>query len=397
MVVESPSSFSSSPESPRQALSQILSAVLKACPNGSDIFFSPGRPVQVGQGGGLVAVDVPGLTTLKPGDTSSIAGEILGGNAAAAAKLESDGACDVSYSAPSVARFRANIFSQRGSRAIVMRVIPSAVPELESLGLPPAIGDIARLSSGLVFVTGGAGCGKSTTLAALIDKINRERACHIITIEDPIEFLHAHKMSTVHQRELHSDTPSFALGLHAALRQSPHVIFIGEMPDLDTVVLALEAAETGHLVLSALQTADVSKTLERLVSLFAPGDQGAARLRLARSLRYIVSERLIPRPDGSGRVAAVEILRSTARTREYIEKGESAGKTLVAAMRDGSHYGMQDFDGEIGRLIRSSKIELHTGLSYASNPGNLELELSDLRDSPPPGSEFGVRTSAARN
>jgi twitching motility protein PilT len=368
-------------ETPGPSLPEIARAALTACPDGSDIFFSPGRPVQVAQGGALVAIDLPGVGTLKSDDTARIAVELLAGSTTAAAKLAKDGACDLSYSVPSLARFRANIFSQRGSRAIVMRVIPSDVPELETLGLPPALGDIARLTNGLVLITGGAGCGKSTTLAAVIDKINRERACHIITIEDPIEFLHAHKLSTVHQRELHSDTPGFAQALHAALRQAPQVILLGEMGDRETTEIALEAAETGHLVLAAFHTVDASKTLERLVGLFMPGEHGMVRLRLARSLRFIVSQRLIPRLDGAGRIAAVEVLGSTVRTREYIEKGESQGKTLVDAMREGGRYGMQDFDSEIERLIRSAEIDLHTGLNYASNPGNLSLKLSDFRPS----------------
>lgn len=362
----------------RPPLPEIVRIALSACPDGSDIFFSPGRPVQVGRGDSLAAIDVPGLSSLKAEDTASIALELLGEHATAAAKLAQDGACDLSYSVPSLTRMRANIFTQRGSRAIVMRVIPTAIPEIESLGLPPQVSDVARLIHGLVLVTGPTASGKSTTLAALIDKINRERACHIITIEDPIEFLHAHKKSTVHQRELHSDTPSFALALRAALRQAPHVILVGEMRDRETTEIALEAAETGHLVLSSVHTIDAAKTVERIVGLFPPDDQGPVRVRLARTFRYIVSQRLIPRLDGTGRVAAVEILRSTARTREYIENGESQGKTLLDAMRDGNVYGMQHFDGEIERLVRSGVIDAHTGLSYATNPGNLELELSDL-------------------
>jgi len=361
----------------RPGLPEIVRAVLSARPAASDIFFSPGRPAQVAQDGSLVAVEVPGLGTLKTCDTASISLELVAENSTAAAKLAQEGACDVSYAVPSLARFRANIFSQRGSRAIVMRVIPTTVPQFESLGLPPQLGQIAGLLNGLVLVTGPTGCGKSTTLAALVDKINRERACHIITIEDPIEFLHSHRKATVHQRELYSDTPSFAVALHAAMRQAPHVLMVGEMRDRETAEIALEAAETGHLVLSTLHTIDASKTVERIVGLFG-SDQNVVRLRLARSFRYIISQRLIPRPEGPGCVPAVEILRSTVRTREYVEKGEGQGKTLIDAMRDGSLYGMQHMDGEIERLVRGGQIELRTGLGYATNPGNLELELSDM-------------------
>src|SRR6202034_1453663 len=202
---------------------------------------------------------------------------------------------------------------------------------------------------------------------------------HILTIEDPIEFLHVHKKSTIHQRELHSDTPSFALALRAALRQAPKVILVGEMRDKETIEIGMEAAETGHLVFSTLHTVDASKTIERIVGVFPLADQQAIRTRLARTFRYIVSQRLIPKKDGTGRVAAIEILKSTMRTREYVEKGEAEGKTLLDAMRVGGQEGMQHFDGEIDRLVREGVLDLDTGLAYATNAGNLQLELADLK------------------
>src|SRR5207302_1063083 len=202
--------------------------------------------------------------------------------------------------------------------------------------------------------------------------------CHILTIEDPIEFLHRHKKATIHQRELHSDTPSFALALRAALRQAPKVILVGEMRDRETIEIALEACETGHLVMSTLHTIDASKTIERIVGVFPLGDQQAVRTRLSKAFRFIVSQRLLPKKGGSGRVAAVEILKSTMRTREYIEKGEGEGKTLLDAMRDGTTEGMQYFDGEIEKLIRSDMVEFETGMSYATNAGNLRLEMADF-------------------
>ena len=211
--------------------------------------------------------------------------------------------------------------------------------------------------------------------------MNEERAIHILTIEDPIEFLHNHKKATVHQRELHSDTPSFALALRAALRQAPKVILVGEMRDRETIEIALEAAETGHLVLSTLHTIDASKTIERIVGAFPLGDQNIIRIRFSKAFRFIISQRLLPRRDGNGRVAALEILKSTMRTRDYVEKGEGEGKTLIDAMRDGGTEGMQHFDGEIERMIREGVISLETGLSHASNAGNLRLELSDFIDS----------------
>jgi twitching motility protein PilT len=272
---------------------------------------------------------------------------------------------------------------QRGSCAVVMRVIPSKIPDFASLKLPEELRQIAGLRNGVVLVTGPTGSGKSSTLAALIDLINEQQYYHILTIEDPIEFLHVHKNCVVHQRELHSDTPSFALALRAALRQAPKVILVGEMRDKETIEIALEAAETGHLVLSTLHTIDASKSVERVIGVFPQNEQDMMRNRLAKTFRYIVSQRLIPRKDGGGRIAAMEILKSTLRTREYVEKGEGEGKTLLDAMRVGGTEGMQYFDGEIEKLIRAGVIDFETGMAYATNAGNLRLELSDLAGSEP--------------
>jgi twitching motility protein PilT len=261
-----------------------------------------------------------------------------------------------------------------------MRVIPSSVPNFQTLHLPPQLAETANLRNGIVLVTGPTGSGKSSTLAAILDKINNEKPYHVITIEDPIEFLHAHKRATVHQRELHSDTPSFALALRAALRQAPEVILVGEMRDRETIEVALEAADTGHLVFSTLHTTDASTTVERIVGVFPLSDHKAVRNRLAKVFRFIVSQRLIPNKDGSGRIAAFEILKSTVRTREYVERGESDGKTLLDAMRDGDTDGMQCFDDEIEKLIRTGVVQTEVGLSYATNFGNLRLQLGDMLD-----------------
>jgi twitching motility protein PilT len=356
----------------------ILGAMLRSAKNVSDLIFSPGRYPQVEQTGQLVPVKIAGLAVLTPEDTARIASHLIGGNKAAIEKLRVDGSCDISYSLPRVSRFRVNIFTQRGTCAIVMRVIPNSIPDLGSLSLPPQLADCANLKNGVVLVTGPTGSGKSSTLAAILNKINEDKAYHIVTIEDPIEFLHPHKKATIHQRELHSDTPNFALALRAALRQAPKVILVGEMRDKETTEIALEAAETGHLVFSTLHTIDASKTVERIIGMFSLADQQTIRNRFAKSFRYIISQRLIPRKDGAGRVAAIEILKSTLRTREYIEKGEAEGKSLLDAMRDGTLEGMQDFDTEIEKLIRSGTIDLNTGLVYASNAGNLRLQLGDL-------------------
>lgn len=276
-----------------------------------------------------------------------------------------------------------NLFLQRDSVGCVMRVIPYEIADFDGLGIPPAVRAWANLPRGLVLVTGPTGSGKSSTLAALIDLINEQQYYHILTIEDPIEFLHVHKNCVVHQRELHSDTPSFALALRAALRQAPKVILVGEMRDKETIEIALEAAETGHLVFSTLHTIDASKSVERVIGVFPQNEQDMMRNRLAKTFRYIVSQRLIPRKDGGGRIAAMEILKSTLRTREYVEKGEGEGKTLLDAMRVGGTEGMQYFDGEIEKLIRAGVIDFETGMAYATNAGNLRLELSDVAGSEP--------------
>ena len=362
----------------------ILGAMLRSAKNVSDLIFSPGRFPQVEQNGQLVPVKIAGVPMLTPEDTARIASHLIGNNKAALEKLRSEGSCDISYSLPRQSRFRVNIFTQRGTCAIVMRVIPNTIPDFATLNLPSQLAEIATLKNGIVLVTGPTGSGKSSTLAAIIDRINQEKAYHIVTIEDPIEFLHPHKKSTVHQRELHSDTPTFALALRGALRQAPKVILVGEMRDKETIEIALEAAETGHLVLSTLHTIDAAKTVERIIGVFPLSDQQTIRNRFAKSFRYIISQRLIPRKDGAGRVAAIEILKSTMRTREYLEKGEEEGRSLVDAMRDGELEGMEHFDGVIEKMIRSGVIEMETGLAYATNAGNLRLQLTDLAGEPTP-------------
>jgi len=358
----------------------LLLAMLGVSDKVSDLILSPGSFPMVELSGKLTPVKISGMGPLTPEDTRRIALELMGDSKQATDSLQNQGSCDISYRVPGHCRFRVNIFQQRASHAIVMRVIPQTIPTLASLNLPPQLAEIADLKNGIVLVTGPTGSGKSSTLAAVLDRINEIHSYHILTIEDPIEFMHRHKRSIVHQRELHSDTPSFALALRAALRQAPKVILVGEMRDKETIEIALEAAETGHLVMSTLHTIDASKTVERIIGAFPMSEQHIIRNRLAKSFRAIVSQRLIPRSDGKGRVAIVEILKSTLRTRDYIEKGEQEGKTLLEAMADGDTDGMQHFDGEIEKLVRVGLVEMNTGLAYATNPGNLALLLSDMKD-----------------
>src|SRR4051794_2037898 len=312
----------------RVPTAQLVAAMLKDRESVSDLIFSPGRSPQIEMKGELVPLPFRGLEQLTPEQTAAIVEDLMGSNTASRQQLKETGSADFSYALPGVARFRVNVFRQRSMYAIVMRVIPVTIPTFTELGLPEALASIVPLRNGIVLVTGPAGSGKSSTLAAIVDRMNQERAIHIITIEDPIEFIHAHKKATIHQRELHSDTPTFSLALRAALRQAPKVILVGEMRDRETIETAVEAAETGHLVMSTLHTIDAAKTVERIVGAFPLTDQQAIRTRFAKSFQYVISQRLVPRKDGRGRLAMLEILKSTLRTREYVEQGENAGKTL---------------------------------------------------------------------
>ena len=365
----------------------VLREMLRASDKVSDLIFSPGRPPQIELSGKLVPVHIPGLEKLTPAHTAGIAKLIIGNQQTAQESLDKSGSADLSFSVPGDARFRVNIFKQRGTFAIIMRVIPMRAPRFEDFNLPEQLKEIVDLKNGIVLVTGPTGSGKSSTLAAIIDLINETHYYHIVTIEDPIEFLHTHKNSTIHQRELHSDTPSFSIALRAALRQAPKVILVGEMRDRETIEVALEAAETGHLVLSTLHTVDAAKTVDRIIGVFPKNEEKVIRTRVSQSFRFIVSQRLIPRTDGTGRVAAIEILKSTMRTREYIDKGESEGKSLIDAMEQGDQDGMQTFDGVIEQLIRDGVVNKETALPYATNANNLLLRISDMdgtREPPKP-------------
>jgi twitching motility protein PilT len=356
----------------------IIEQMLVVSDQVSDLNFSVAQKPQVEINGALFPVAPLGLGKLTSFQTEMIAMSLLRDNAEAAMQLARTGSTDLAYSIPSKCRFRVNIFQQRGSYSIVMRVIPSGIPTLEQLTLPSNLSDVASMRNGLILVTGPTGSGKSSTLAAIIDLINEIKSYHIVTIEDPIEFMHKHKKSTINQRELGSDTKDFPSALRAALRQAPKVILIGEMRDLETAEIALEAAETGHLVLSTLHTIDASKTVDRIIGLYPKNEERVIRTRLAQTFRYIISQRLIPKADGNGRTPALEILKSNQRTREYIEKGETNGKTLLDAMRDGAIDGMQDFDSHIMKMIEEGIVSLEDGLSFATNQNNLLLTMKGL-------------------
>lgn len=359
-------------------IAPIIEQMLLTSENVSDLNFSCNQKPQVEINGVLYPTSPLGLGKLSAFQTEMIAMALIRDNPDAAAQLVKFRTADLSYALPGKCRFRVNIFQQRNSYSIVMRVIPHDIPTFEGLRLPPQLADIAEIRNGVVLLTGPTGSGKSSTLAAIIDRINETKAYHIVTIEDPIEFLHTHKRSTINQREVGADTKDFASALRAALRQAPKVILVGEMRDLETAEIALEAAETGHLVLSTLHTIDASKTIDRIIGLYPKNEERVIRTRLAQTFRYIVSQRLIPTADGRGRIAAVEILKSNPRTREYIEKGEQEGKTLLDAIRDGEIDGMQDFDTVIRGMIEKGLITMEDGLSFATNQNNLLLQLKGL-------------------
>ncbi|HKB68011.1 MAG TPA: PilT/PilU family type 4a pilus ATPase [Pyrinomonadaceae bacterium] len=359
-------------------LPPIIERMLLVSDKISDLNFSVGQLPQVEINGKLTPVQPLGMQKLTPYQTEIIAMALMHGNPDAAEKLAHTGTSDLSYSLPSRARFRVNIFQQRGVYSIVMRVIPTDIPTLKTLNLPNQLSEIAELRNGLVLMTGPTGAGKSSTQAAIIDIINEKKHYHVVTIEDPIEYLHTHKNSTINQREVGHDIKDFPSALRAALRQAPKVILIGEMRDFETTEIALEAAETGHLVLSTLHTIDASKTVDRIIGLYPKNEEPVIRTRLAQTFRYIVSQRLIPRADRRGRVAAVEILRSSPRTREYIEAGEADGKSLLDAMKDGKLDGMQDFDSVIRDFIERGVVSLEDGLAFATNQNNLLLELKGV-------------------
>jgi twitching motility protein PilT len=357
------------------ATHSLLAAMLRATEKVSDLIFSPGRHPQVEVYGQLIPVQGPGLRMLTADDTRRIASDLIGDNKQAINMLREQGSCDISFGLPGLARFRVNVFIQRGSCAVVMRVIPTTIPEFSALGLPAHLGEVAGLRDGIVLVTGARGSGKSSTLAALLDRINEKQTCHIITIEDPIEFLHNHKKSTIHQRELHSDTPNFALALRAALRQAPKVILVGEVRDRETMEMVLEAAETGHLVLSSLNAPNLAKTLERIVTAFPPLEQPSLRGRLAKTLRYVISQQLIPRKSG-GRVPVLEIFKNNPRTVHYLDCDDPSGTNLLDAVKNSNSEGMRCFDHEIEKLIRTEVVDREVGLSYATDPQQLQRALS---------------------
>src|ERR1700682_4417019 len=313
---------------------------------------------------------------LKPEDTLDMAFTIMSNRQKQRFKEVFE--ADIAYGVAGLGRFRANVFQQRGSVSIVLRVIPDNAKSTSELGLPPVIDKIAEQQRGLILVTGATGSGKSTTLAAMIDRINATRSGHIVTIEDPIEFLHHDKKAFVTQREVDVDTRSFAEALRGALRQDPDVILVGEMRDLETIETALTAAETGHLVLSTLHTLDATETITRIVSSFPSHQQKSVRIQLAGILKAVISMRLVRAAKGAGRVAAIEVLVSTATIRDHIINEEKTYMIREAIAAGASQYGMQAFDQSLFKLLQSRLISLEEALHNASNPDEFKRRVSAI-------------------
>lgn len=362
------------------AFDAALAAAAGAHPEASDLLFVPGKPPQAGIHGELHDLAFGPFTgALAPEETVAVAAALLAGRPAARETLERTGSCDLAHALPGGARFRVNVFVARERTGIALRILPGEPPTLERLGLPAALGAIPALENGLVLVAGATGTGKSTTLAALVERVNATRAVHVVTLEDPVEYVHAHRRATVSQRELGTDFPSFAEGLRAALRQAPRVILVGELRDPASVEVGLKAAETGHLVLATLHTVDAGQTVGRLTGMFPPEERPLVRSRLAQVLRFVVAQRLLPR-EGGGRVAALEVMGTSLRVRELILDGEGPERTFAQAIADARHLGWQSFDQHVVDLFSRREISAETALAWCSDRGAVAKEVDRIRN-----------------
>ncbi len=353
-------------------LNEILKVALKG--GASDIHIKAGLPPMFRLDGALVPLK--NSERLTPEDVQAMSSQIM--DAAQKQRFEETREVDLAYGIAGLGRFRVNCFQQRGSLGIVFRVIPFGVKTLEQLYLPKIVSSIAMENRGLVLVTGTTGSGKSTTLAAMIEHINANRTCHIMTIEDPIEFLIRDRRSIINQREIGVDTLSFASALRAALRQDPDVILVGEMRDFETIETAITAAETGHLVMSTLHTLDATETINRIISVFPPYQQKQVRLQLSAILKAVISQRLVPRADGKGRVPALEVLVSTARTRECIADKDRTKELHDAISKGFTTYGMQSFDQSLMSLVKRELISYEEALNHVSNPDDFALRFRGI-------------------
>lgn len=350
----------------KQDVDNILTNMLESYDNVSDLNITVDKPFQVEASGQLKPVELtPSFDRLTPFQAEVFALNLINSDRRLTKTLLTQGSCDLSYQLAGKARFRVNIFSQKGYYSTVMRLLATRVPTIEELKLPDAFRKMALERNGIVLVTGATGNGKSTSLAAILNEINESQSLHVITLEDPVEFVHSQKRSTVNQREMGTDFDSFASGLRAALRQAPKVILVGEMRDKETVEIGLAAAETGHLVFSTVHTMDAGQTINRIIGMFEQDEERQIRVRLADTLRWIACQRLLPK-EGGGRIAAFEILGSNLRVKEVVLNGESEGKTFYEIIEQGRPFGMMTFDQCIAELYEKGLITQETAISYAS-------------------------------
>ncbi|RKX59476.1 MAG: twitching motility protein [Thermodesulfobacteriota bacterium] len=363
----------------RADLVRILAGMLGAHPRISDLNFTVGKPCQVAADGKLQPVVMDFVTShLIPFQTEQLAMGLINDDRRLLADLFRHGSCDFSFDLRGGPRFRVNVFSQQGVYSIIMRKLESKVPTVEDLKLPDCFKAMAREKNGIIFFTGATGTGKTTSLAAILDEVNRTEQLHVITLEDPIEFVHPHKKATFNQRELGKDFDTFGVGLRAALRQAPHVILVGEIRDRETVDVALNAAETGHLVFSTLHTTSAGHTINRILGMYSTEEERQVRSRLADSLRWVVGQRLLPKIKG-GRVAIFEIMQNNIRVKDSIINGESEGKTFYEIIENGQAYNMQTFDQHIVRLFKQGIIDEKTSLAYASSRASVRHGIDQVK------------------
>ncbi|MEO7318351.1 MAG: PilT/PilU family type 4a pilus ATPase, partial [Chthoniobacteraceae bacterium] len=362
----------------RTELDCILADMLETHDGISDLNFTVGRPFQVETFGQLIPANIqPCLSGLSPYQTEQVAMQLIGGDTRLLRDLLQKGACDCSYALDDRARFRVNIFKQRGNFAIVMRKMQKEMPSIASLGLSPIFHNMCREKNGLILVTGATGSGKTTTLSAMLNEINEQQAVHVVTLEDPIEFVHEHKKATFNQRELGSDFHSFPTGLRSALRQAPKVILVGEMRDRETVEIALTAAETGHLVLSTIHTINAGQAINRILGMFAREEEGQLRTRLADTMRWIVSQRLVPKVSG-GRALVNEIMGSNLRVRETINLGEGESRSFYDIVETNATFGWTTFDQSLGRSYADGSINAEVADLYATNKARMTRYIDDI-------------------
>lgn len=360
-------------------LDYILGTMLDSHKNVSDLNITADKPLQVESSGELVPVAIePAVDKLTPFQTETIALNIMNRNRRLTEDLIRTGSCDCSYSLGQKARFRVNIFTQRGHYTIILRKLSTEIPSVSQLNLPPVFHTISKEKTGLVLVTGATGSGKSTTLAALLNELNETKSIHIVTLEDPVEFVHPQKKATFNQREMGNDFSTFAAGLRAALRQAPKVILVGEMRDRETVEIGMSAAETGHLVMSTLHTINAGQTINRIVGMFDQAEEKQIRIRLAETIRWVVSQRLIPK-IGGGRVAALEIMGNNLRVKDSIEHGESEGKTFYEIIEASGSFGWKTFDMALMELFEQGQITEESALLYCTNKGVMTRGIDKIK------------------